>query len=201
MAKSRLGTCDRRTTETQISLRIELDGTGVTQVSTGIPFFDHMLELFAYHGQFDLSIQATGDIDVDYHHTVEDVGIALGEAIRVALGNKAGIHRYGFFFLPMDECLCRFVIDLGNRPFLDYRVECALPFVRDFNIHLAREFFQAFANSAGSNVHIELLYGSEPHHIAEAVFKGFGRALGLAVSLDPRRADRIPSTKGDLGGF
>jgi imidazoleglycerol-phosphate dehydratase len=157
-----------------------------------------MLELFAHHGLLDLHLKAEGDLSVDYHHTVEDVGIVLGEALRKALGDKRGIQRYGFFLLPMDECLCRFVMDLGGRPHLAYRVASSQHFVRDFNIVLVREFFQAFANSAGANVHIELLYGDEPHHIAESIFKGFGRTLAQCTRIDPRRTGAVPSTKGML---
>src|SRR5210317_914446 len=158
MAKRRIASVERNTKETRIKLALDLDGSGKTDISTGIPFFDHMLELFAHHGMVDLELKAEGDISVDYHHTVEDVGIVLGEAVKDALGNKAGIRRYGFFLLPMDECLSRFVMDLGNRPHLVYKVESGLGLVRDFNIVLVREFFQAFANSAGANVHVELLY-------------------------------------------
>jgi imidazoleglycerol-phosphate dehydratase len=199
MAKRRIASVERNTKETRIKLALDLDGSGKTDISTGIPFFDHMLELFAHHGMIDLEIKAEGDISVDYHHTVEDVGIVLGQAVRDALGNKAGIKRYGFFLLPMDECLSRFVMDLGNRPHLVYRVSSTLGMVRDFNIVLVREFFQAFANTAGANVHIELLYGDEPHHIAESIFKGFGRALDACTELDPRREGQVPSTKGSLG--
>lgn len=198
MDKGRIASKTRNTRETQISLQLNLDGKGDTQIATGIPFFDHMLELFAHHGMVDLELKATGDLSVDYHHTVEDVGIVLGEALREALGDKRGINRYGFFLLPMDECLCRFVMDLGGRPHLVYTVGSPHNFVKDFNIVLVREFFQAFANSAGANVHIELLYGDEPHHVAEAIFKGFGRTLKSCVDIDPRRAGQIPSTKGTL---
>ncbi len=199
MAEKRLAKEIRNTTETQIELELNLDGSGQADISTGIPFFEHMLELFTHHGMVDLTVRAVGDLSVDYHHTVEDVGIVLGDAVRKALGNKAGIQRYGFFLLPMDECLCRFVMDLGNRPHLAYRVNAGLGMVRDFNIVLVREFFQAFANSAGANVHIELLYGDEPHHIAESIFKAFGRTLDVCTRVDPRREGVIPSTKGRLG--
>jgi imidazoleglycerol-phosphate dehydratase len=188
----------RNTTETQIEMELNLDGSGQADISTGIPFFDHMMELFTHHGMIDLKIRATGDLSVDYHHTVEDVGIVLGEAVKEALGDKAGIRRYGFFLLPMDECLCRFVMDLGNRPHLVYRGAAGQGMVRDFNIVLVREFFQAFANSAGANVHIELLYGDEPHHVAESMFKGFGRTLDICKEVDPRREGKVPSTKGNL---
>ena len=198
MADTRIAKEIRNTTETRIQLELNLDGSGKADISTGIPFFDHMLELFTHHGMIDLTVRAEGDLSVDYHHTVEDVGIVLGEAVKKALGNKAGIQRYGFFLLPMDECLCRFVMDLGNRPHLVYRVNAGLGMVRDFNIVLVREFFQAFANSAGANVHIELLYGDEPHHIAESIFKAFGRTLDACARVDPRREGVIPSTKGNL---
>ncbi|MEX0325436.1 MAG: imidazoleglycerol-phosphate dehydratase HisB [Puniceicoccaceae bacterium] len=199
MAKGRIASVERNTKETRILLELNLDGSGVAEISTGIPFFDHMLELFTHHGMVDLRLKAEGDLSVDYHHTVEDVGIVLGQAVRDALGNKAGIKRYGFFLLPMDECLSRFVMDLGNRPHLVYRVDPGQGMVRDFNIVLVREFFQAFANTAGANVHIELLYGDEPHHIAESIFKAFGRTLDICTELDPRREGQVPSTKGSLG--
>jgi imidazoleglycerol-phosphate dehydratase len=198
MAQARIASIERNTTETRIKLDLNLDGSGKADIDTGIPFFDHMLELFTHHGMVDLTLKAEGDLSVDYHHTVEDVGIVLGEAVKEALGNKAGIQRYGFFLLPMDECLSRFVMDLGNRPHLVYRVGNQ-GMVRDFNIVLVREFFQAYANSAGANVHIELLYGDEPHHIAESIFKGFGRTLDVCTRMDPRREGQVPSTKGSLG--
>ncbi|MEX0321085.1 MAG: imidazoleglycerol-phosphate dehydratase HisB [Puniceicoccaceae bacterium] len=196
MDKDRIASKERPTNETQIEMTLNLDGSGKADISTGIPFFDHMMELFTHHGMVDLTLKATGDISVDYHHTVEDVGIVLGEAVKEAVGDKAGMQRYGFFLLPMDECLCRFVMDLGNRPHLVYRVEPNQGMVRDFNIILVREFFQAFANSAGANVHIELLYGDEPHHIAESIFKAFGRTLDACTRIDPRKEGSIPSTKG-----
>jgi len=189
---------ERDTTETKIALTLNLDGKGDSAIETGIPFFDHMLDLFTRHGLFDLSLRADGDLAVDYHHTVEDVGIVLGEAVKAALGKKLGIRRYGFFLLPMDECLARVAIDLSNRPLMVYKVEASEVFVRDFNIQLLREFFQAFANSVGANLHINLEYGDEPHHIAESIFKAFARALDMAVSIDPRQANSVPSTKGLL---
>lgn len=198
METTRVASVTRNTKETRISLDLGLDGQGKTEISTGIPFFDHMLELFAHHGLFDFRLTAAGDLSVDYHHTVEDVGIVLGEAVRKAIGDKAGIQRYGFFFLPMDECLSRVVMDLGGRAHFVYRVNPGQGFVRDFNIVLVREFFQAFANSAAVNLHMELLYGDEPHHIAESLFKGFGRTLDVCTRLDPRRAGQVPSTKGLL---
>ena len=198
MAEKRIASRTRNTTETRIRMELNLDGTGQADIDTGIPFFDHMLELFTHHGLIDLTLHAEGDLSVDYHHTVEDVGIVLGEAVKEALGNKAGIARYGFFLLPMDECLCRFVMDLGNRPHLVYRVGSVQGMVRDFNIILVREFFQAFANSAGANVHVELVYGDEPHHAAESIFKAFGRTLDACTQVDPRRQGSVPSTKGSL---
>lgn len=198
MDEGRIAKVERDTLETQISLRLNLDGSGQTEITTGIPFFDHMLELFAHHGMFDLSLKAEGDLSVDYHHTIEDVGIVLGEVLRKALGDKSGINRYGFFLLPMDECLSRFVMDLGGRAHLVYHVGSGQSYVRDFNIVLVREFFQAFCNSAAANVHIELLYGDEPHHIAESIFKAFGRTLALCTRRDPRREGKVPSTKGTL---
>lgn len=195
---SRIAERTRNTSETQIRLRLNVDGTGTADVQTGIPFLDHMLTLFARHGLFDLEVRATGDLDVDYHHTVEDVGIVLGEVLKVALGEKRGIRRYGFWLLPMDECLARVALDLSGRPAMVYRVEAREVFVRDFNIQLVREFFQAFANAVGANVHIALEYGDEPHHIAEAIFKAFARALDVATQHDPRLGNGLPTTKGLL---
>lgn len=197
MADKRTARLKRDTHETQIELSIALDGSGQSTIDTGIPFLDHMLTLFARHGLFDLQVKATGDIAVDYHHTVEDVGLVLGAAIKQAVGDKRGLRRYGFFILPMDETLARVVIDLGNRPFLVYQVESDGS-IRDFNVSLVREFFQAFANEAGANVHIAVEYGTEPHHVAEAIFKAFARALDVATAMDPRAAGALPSTKGLL---
>ncbi len=198
MAGKRIGTRKRETKETRIALEIDLDGTGKARVETGIPFFDHMLTLFARHGMFDLKVKAEGDIEVDYHHTVEDTGIVLGQALKLALGEKRGIRRYGFFLLPMDESLARAVLDLSNRPALVYSVLVKEQMVRDFNIALLKEFFQAFANEAGCNLHLALEYGEEPHHAAEAVVKAFARALDAATALDPRLGDSVPTTKGTL---
>jgi imidazoleglycerol-phosphate dehydratase len=163
-----------------------------------VAFFDHMLTLFAKHGLFDLALKARGDVDVDYHHTVEDVGLVLGQAFRKALGEKVGIRRYGFFILPMDETLARVVVDVGGRPHLVYRVEAQSMFVRDFNLVLVKEFCRAFSNALGANLHVELIYGEEPHHIAEAVFKCLGRAVDAATQIEPRAANLLPSTKGSL---
>jgi imidazoleglycerol-phosphate dehydratase len=198
MAESRIAKITRTTKETQIEMELNVDGTGVSVIDTGIPFFDHMLTLFAKHGLFDLTVKATGDIDVDYHHMVEDTGIVLGQALKQALGDKGGIRRYGFFLLPMDESLARVALDLSNRQAFVYNVNYQFPMVRDFSIVLVKEFFQAFANDAACNLHINLEYGEEPHHIAEAIFKGFARALDMATTVDPRLGGALPSTKGTL---
>ena len=194
----RQATIRRDTAETKINLTVNLDGQGTSEISTGVAFFDHMLTLFSRHALIDLKLKADGDTDVDYHHTVEDVGIVLGQAIKEALGDKAGIRRYGFFILPMDETLARCVIDLSNRPMMVYQVEITNYMVKDFNIALVREFFQGFANALGCNLHLKLEYGEEPHHIAEALFKTFARALRAAVEIDARQGGRVPSTKGTL---
>ncbi len=191
----RIGEISRETKETQIRLKLNLDGPATIAVDTGLPFLDHMLELFARHGCFGLEVEAKGDLEVDYHHLVEDVGIVLGEACKVALGEQKGLTRYGFFLLPMDEVLARVALDLSGRALFVYKVETMNPYVRDFNILMLKEFFQAFANSCGANLHILLEYGFEPHHIAEAQFKAFGRALDAATQLDPRLGDTLPSTK------
>ena len=198
MAEPRIASLTRNTKETQISMEVGIDGNGISEIETGIPFLDHMLTLFARHGFFDLKVKAEGDLDVDYHHTVEDIGIVLGQVLKEALGEKRGIRRYGYFLLPMDESLARVALDLSNRPAFVYKVDYKDAMVRDFNIGLVKEFFQAFANEAGCNLHINLEYGEEPHHIAEAIFKGFARALDMATTLDPRLGDAIPSTKGSL---
>jgi imidazoleglycerol-phosphate dehydratase len=194
----RLATVSRTTAETDIALKLAIDGTGVSKIETGVAFFDHMLTLFAKHGLFDLTIKAKGDTEVDYHHTVEDVGLVLGQAFKEALGEKLGIRRYGFFLLPMDESLARVVVDVGGRPLLAYRVEAPSMFVRDFNLVLVKEFCRAFSNALGANLHVELIYGEEPHHIAEAIFKALGRALDVATQIDARVADLLPSTKGQI---
>ena len=188
----------RDTKETKISFKLNIDGSGQADISTGIAFLDHMLQLFARHGFFDLSIEAKGDIEVDYHHLVEDMGISMGQAVKEALSDKAGIRRYGFFVLPMDETLATVALDISNRGYLVYDVDCPNPQVRDFNIHLFKEFFQAFANEVACNLHIRLEYGDEPHHVAEAIFKGFAKALDLATQAEPRLAGKVPSTKGTL---
>lgn len=198
MAQERVAKIKRETAETTISLKIDLDGKGSSSIGTGIPFFDHMLTLFARHGLFDLDVRAEGDVEVDYHHTVEDVGIVLGEALRKAVGEKKGISRYGFFILPMDECLGRVAVDFSNRPVLVYDVKADNYLIRDFNLLLIKEFFRALTNAAGLNLHVRLEYGEEPHHIAECLFKCLGRALDAATRVDSRIAGELPSTKGVL---
>jgi imidazoleglycerol-phosphate dehydratase len=194
----RVATVARKTAETDIQLTLGLDGRGVGQIDTGIPFFDHMLTLFTKHGLFDLEVKAKGDVAVDYHHTVEDIGLVLGEAFKQALGAKTGIRRYGFFYLPMDEALARVVVDLSGRACLVYDVQAPVMFVRDFNLVLVKEFCRAFSNALACNLHVKLEYGEEPHHVAEAIFKALARALDAATQIDPRAADLLPSTKGKL---
>ncbi len=200
MAKNslRVSTVHRQTAETDITLTLAVDGRGAAQIDTGVPFFDHMLTLFAKHGLFDLSVKAVGDVAVDYHHTVEDVGLVLGQAFKEALGDKVGIKRYGFFLLPMDESLARVVIDVGGRPHLVYEANPPTMYVRDFNIVLVKEFCRAFSNALGANLHVSVPYGEEPHHVAEAIFKGLARALDAATQIEPRAADQLPSTKGKI---
>ncbi len=198
MPALRTVTLSRKTAETDIALTLAVDGTGVSKIDTGVPFFDHMLTLFAKHGLFDLDVTCDGDVAVDYHHTVEDVGLVLGDAFKKALGDKLGIKRYGFFLLPMDESLARVVVDIGGRPHLAYQVEASTQFVRDFNIILVKEFCRAFSNALGANLHVTLIYGEEPHHVAEAIFKGLARALDTATQIEPRAADQLPSTKGKI---
>ena len=198
MANTRIAEVIRETKETQIKVSLSLDGTGEGEISTGIPFMDHMLDLFARHGFFDLSIVANGDIEIDYHHLVEDMGISLGQAFREALGDKAGIRRYGFFALPMDETLVTVALDLSNRAYLFWNVGSSITMVRDFNVQLFKEFFQAFANEVACNVHIRLEHGEEPHHVAEAIFKGFAKSMDIATQHEVRLGGKIPSTKGTL---
>jgi imidazoleglycerol-phosphate dehydratase len=200
MAKNtkRVANITRRTAETDIVLSLAIDGRGSSQIDTGVPFFDHMLTLFAKHGLFDLTVKAKGDVEVDYHHTVEDVGLVLGQAFKEALGDKLGIRRYGFFILPMDESLARVVVDVGGRPHLVYSADAPTMFIRDFNLILVKEFCRAFSNALGANLHVQLVYGEEPHHVAEAIFKCLARALDHATQIDPRAADQLPSTKGKI---
>jgi imidazoleglycerol-phosphate dehydratase len=198
MAKARIANLSRKTAETDIVLKLGIDGTGVSKIDTGVPFFDHMLTLFAKHGLFDLEIKAVGDVEVDYHHTVEDVGLVLGDAFKQALGDKLGIRRYGFFFLPMDEALARVVVDLSGRACLVFDAVPPTMFVRDFNLILVKEFSRAFSNALGCNLHVKLEYGEEPHHVAEAIFKALARAMDEATRIDERAAGSPPSTKGSL---
>ncbi len=198
MDKGRIASITRETKETKISLTINLDGVGNATVNTGIPFIDHMLEAFARHGLFDLEVKAVGDLAVDYHHTVEDIGIVLGQAVKQAVGDKKGITRYGFFILPMDEALSRVAIDLCNRTFFIYDVKTPVRFIRDFNVMLFKEFYQGFADTLGANLHMKLEYGEEPHHIAESMMKCFARALDMATAIDPRIQGMLPSTKASL---
>jgi imidazoleglycerol-phosphate dehydratase len=185
----------RNTKETQIRLRLNLDGRGKSDIHTGIRFFDHMLDLVARHGGFDLQINARGDLDVDQHHTVEDVGIALGEAVTDALGNKKGILRAGYFLMPMDETLAAAAIDLGGRPFCVVKARFSAARVGDFQTELTEDFFQGFAQAARANVHLRVVYGRSSHHQVEALFKAFARALRFAVALDKRLRGVLPSTK------
>ena len=194
----RRGVVDRRTTETSIALTLGLEGKGRYQVSTGIRFLDHMLELFARHGAFDLKVKAVGDLDVDQHHTVEDLGIALGEAVSAALGNRRGINRAGYFVMPMDETLAVAAIDLGGRPHAAVDLNVKVLRVGDLQTELVHDFFEGFAIGARANVHVKVLYGRSSHHHVEAVFKAFARALRVAVAKDKRLAKMLPSTKGLL---
>lgn len=198
MENQRKSSVKRYTKETQIDIELALDGSGNGDISTGIPFLDHMLILFSRHGFFDLSIKAEGDIQIDYHHLVEDMGISLGQAFKEALGDKSGIRRYGFFVLPMDETLVTVSLDLSNRGFLVYDASTPVSLVRDFNIQLFKEFFQAFANEVACNLHVRLEHGTEPHHVAEATFKGFAKAMDQATQIEIRLEGTIPSTKGTL---
>jgi imidazoleglycerol-phosphate dehydratase len=194
----RVAQVQRNTSETQIGVRINLDGTGQASLSTGIGFFDHMLDQIARHGLIDLDVQAKGDLHIDGHHTVEDVGITLGQAFAQAVGDKKGIRRYGHAYVPLDEALSRVVIDFSGRPGLHMRVPFKSGMVGAFDTQLAFEFFQGFVNHAGVTLHIDNLHGENAHHQAETVFKAFARALRMALERDPRMGDVIPSTKGSL---
>ncbi|MBB6308388.1 imidazoleglycerol-phosphate dehydratase HisB [Xanthobacter tagetidis] len=189
----------RETKETKIALTVDLDGKGRSDIATGIGFFDHMLDLLARHARFDLTVKADGDLHVDFHHTTEDVGIALGQAFRKALGDMRGITRYADVLMPMDETLTRVAIDISGRPFLVFRTEFPAQKIGEFDTELVREFFQAFASNAGVTLHVETLYGINAHHIAESCFKGLARVLRQAVAIDPSAAGEVPSTKGTLG--
>jgi imidazoleglycerol-phosphate dehydratase len=193
----RRASLERTTRETEISVEIALDGSGEYEIATGIPFFDHMLESFAKHGAFDVRLRAKGDLEVDLHHTVEDVGIALGAALREALGSASGIRRYGSQVLPMAEAKVEVSLDVSNRPYLVYRVPLENDRVGDFDVALVEDFLYAFAQHAGVDLHVELRYGRSPHHVVEAIFKGLARALREALGRDPR-ASGVPSVKGSL---
>jgi len=188
----------RDTLETQIKVSIDLDGTGQADFSTGVPFLDHMLDQVARHGMIDMSVHAKGDLHIDAHHTVEDIGIALGQAFREALGDKKGLRRYGHAYVPLDEALSRVVIDFSGRPGLEYHVTFPRARIGDFDVDLCHEFFQGFINHALATLHIDCLRGNNAHHIAETVFKAFGRALRVAMERDQRMGDILPSTKGAL---
>jgi len=201
MEQRRTAQIERITKETQIDLSLSIDGRADYEISTGIPFFDHMLDLLAKHALFDLRIKASGDIDVDYHHLVEDVGIVLGEALNKALGDRKGINRYGFWVLPMDEAQAQaeVCLDLGGRPYFVYTVEHEQKYIRDFDVTIIKHFWRSFCDSAKMNLHIELKYGEDLHHCIEAVFKATARALRMACDTDPRALDLIPSSKGRIG--
>lgn len=194
----RSATVTRKTAETDLSVSLAIDGTGKAVIETGVGFFDHMLELLARHALFDLEVRCKGDLHVDQHHTVEDVGIALGQALLRAMGDKKGIGRYADVHLPMDETLTRVAVDVSGRPFLVFRTTFARDKIGEFDTELVREWFQAFAINAGLTLHVETLYGENAHHIAESCFKGLARALRKALAVDPREGDRVPSTKGSL---
>ncbi len=194
---NRIGSCTRTTKETDICLTINLDGQGKNQIDTGIPFFDHMLDGFARHGLFDLEVKAKGDIEVDSHHTIEDTGIVLGQAIAKALGEKSGIKRYGYFILPMDETLAMCAVDLSGRPYLKYSADFTVPRLGTMDTEMVKEFFYAVSYSASMNLHVKIMEEGNNHHMAEAMFKAFGKALDMAVSMEPRIKE-VWSTKGTL---
>ena len=193
----RTGKTERKTKETEISVALDLDGAGKAEIETGMPFFNHMLDIFARHGLFDIEIQAKGDIEVDYHHTVEDVGLALGETFKKALGDKRGIRRFGEASCPLDETLAKVVVDLSGRPYLSYQVKIRPGRVGDFDTDLPHEFFQAIANQLGMNLHIDVPRGENPHHIIDACFKAVARSMDVATQVDPR-IQGVLSTKGSL---
>jgi imidazoleglycerol-phosphate dehydratase len=196
----RQGKIERATTETAVAVSVDLDGGGRYQVATGIGFLDHMLEQLSRHSLIDLVVEAKGDLHIDAHHTTEDVGIALGQAVARALGERKGIRRYGSAYVPMDETLTRVALDLSNRPYLVWKVAFSRDRLGTLDTELVREWFQAFAQAAGVTLHVECLYGENDHHIAESCFKALARALREAIEIDSRKADAVPSTKGTLGG-
>jgi imidazoleglycerol-phosphate dehydratase len=195
----RTGKVTRATKETEVTLSVNLDGSGRAEVATGIGFLDHMLDLLARHSRIDIVVKAKGDLHVDHHHTTEDVGIVLGQAVKKALGDMRGISRYADVHMPMDETLSRVAIDISGRPVLVFRVEFPRDKIGEFDVDLVREFFQAFATNAGVTLHVETLYGDNSHHVAESCFKGLARALRAAVAVDPAATGEVPSTKGSLG--
>ena len=194
----RRASIERNTTETRIRVAVNLDGTGVYDVKTGVGFLDHMLEQLSRHSLMDLTVLADGDLHIDFHHTTEDTGIAIGQAVAKALGDRKGIQRYGSAYVPMDETLTRVALDFSNRPYLLWKAHFSRDKIGDMDTELFREWFQAFAGSAGLTLHVETLYGENAHHIAESLFKGLARALRKAVAVDPREDGRVPSTKGSL---
>lgn len=196
-AKKRTASLKRTTRETDISIRLDLDGTGVAAIDTGVPFFDHMLELLSKHSLIDMQIRAKGDLEVDYHHTVEDVGLALGEVLNKALGDRRGITRYGWSLVPMDDALSRVAVDLGGRPYLVYQVANRKQKIRDFDLGLIEHFFRSFCEQSRMNLHLHQLYGSDPHHAYESMFKGLAKALYMACTVDPR-VTGVPSSKGKI---
>ena len=196
----RKATVKRKTKETDVEAAVELDGAGRSDVATGIGFLDHMLDLLARHSRIDIAVKAKGDLHIDHHHTTEDVGIALGQAVKQALGDLKGITRYADVHVPMDEALTRVALDISGRPFLVFKAEFVRDKVGSFDTELVQEWFQAFAMNSGITLHVETLYGSNDHHIAESCFKGLARALRAALAIDPRAKNEVPSTKGSLGG-
>ncbi len=194
----RTANIERNTLETQITVKLNLDGTGKAHFNTGVPFLEHMLDQVARHGLFDLDIQAKGDLHIDAHHTVEDIGITLGQAMSAAVGDKKGINRYGHAYVPLDEALSRVVIDFSGRPGLEYSADYPRGMIGTFDVDLIHEFFQGFINHANVTLHIDCLKGSNAHHIAETIFKAFGRAMRIALEADPRMSGIMPSTKGSL---
>ena len=196
----RVATVERKTKETKIKGRVALDGTGTSEITTGIGFLDHMLDQLAKHSLIDIALQAKGDLHIDFHHTTEDTGYVIGEAVSKALGDRAGIQRYGSAMIPFDETLTRVSVDVSSRPYLVWKVAFSRPKLGEMDTELFKEWFQAFAQSAGVTLHVENIYGENNHHIVESCFKGLARALRQAIEIDPRRAGAVPSTKGTLGG-
>jgi imidazoleglycerol-phosphate dehydratase len=199
-AFARRASVERKTRETEISVSVDLDGSGRSEISTGIGFLDHMLDQLSRHSLIDLKVKAKGDLHIDFHHTTEDTGIAIGEAVSKALGERKGINRYGDALIPMDETLTRVALDASNRPYLIWKVSFTRPKLGEMDTELFKEWFQAFAQNAGLTLHIENLYGENNHHIVESCYKGLARALRGAIEIDPRKSDAVPSTKGVLGG-